>query len=109
MFAPIDVPPPADHSAVAVEPRMIDTEFSARIGDPPMSTSGRDLPPHLVGDRSKRRAPADPISQRIAKLLCEHPEVGADYPHVNLVTMTPQARRYMLASINRRLKEAIEA
>ena len=109
MFAPIDIPSPADRSAVAVESRMIDTEFSARGGDPPMSTSGRDLPPHLVGDRSKRRAPADPISQRIAKLLREHPEIDADYPYVNLVTMSPQARRHMLSSINRRLRETVGA
>jgi hypothetical protein len=90
--------PPADMNCRAHD------ECPSPHGDPPIATSGRDLPPHL------RRAPgptrpalSDPVSQRIAMLLSLHPEIDRDFRDVDLRRITNAARRHMLDAINRRL------
>lgn len=81
-----------------------EAERAVTYGDPPIMTTGRDLPPHLVqGLAPPRSALSDPVSRSIVQLLRLNPEINADYPYADLRTMSASARKYMLASIRERL------
>jgi hypothetical protein len=100
----------ADRATVVPEHQIADRNDEAPYdcevghGDPPIATSGRDLPPHLRPEHAPMRpALSDPTSQRLALLLSLHPEIDRDYRGVDLRKMPAGARRQMLESINRRL------
>ena len=74
------------------------------FGDPPIGTTGRDLPPHLlVETASLRPALGDPTSQRLARLLSLHPEIDRQYRDVDLRKIGAAKRRHLLEAISRRL------
>jgi hypothetical protein len=72
--------------------------------DPGVYTTGAPLPPHLRCDLPPLRpTPGDPLSLRIARLLQFHPELDAEFPGVDLVTMGREARRALLRRVRDRL------
>ncbi len=73
-------------------------------GDPPIETSGRDLPDHLRAQTAPLRpALSDLISQRLSLLLSMHTEIDREYQGVDLRKIGAARRRQMLDSISRRL------
>ncbi len=100
----------ADPSTIVPEHPIADTQCAAPYdravdhGDPPIETSGRDLPEHLRAEPAAMRpALSDPTSQRLAMLLSLHPELDREYRDVDLRKMSAAARRHMLDAINRKL------
>lgn len=73
-------------------------------GDPPIETSGRDLPDHLRAQTAPSRpALNDSVSQRLSLLLSMHPEIDCEYEGVDLRKIGEARRRQMLESISRPL------
>jgi hypothetical protein len=100
----------ADQSTIVPEHRIADRkgvdpyDCAVGRGDPPIETSGRDLPEHLRAEPAPvRPALSDPTSQRLALLLSLHPELDREYRDIDLRKMSAAARRHMLDAINRRL------
>lgn len=73
-------------------------------GDPPIGTSGRDLPEHMrIPTAARRPALGDSVSQQLSLLLSLHPEIDRQYQGVDLRKIGAAKRRQMLDSISRRL------
>lgn len=100
----------ADRQACVAEHQACDTKYAIPhdgmpgFGDPPIGTTGRDLPAHLRAETAPvRPALGDPTSQRLARLLSLHPEIDRQYRDVDLRKIGAARRRHMLETISQQL------